>query len=135
MRFIYCVAAIVLSLPFVLVGQVLTAKSGPAPQKPLSPGLLRISKEDRDALLRLDHRVLLNVVVTDPSGAPVGGLKEEDFTVLDQSGPQAINSFQMVEGNSPTGRAHIVLLIDSVNNSFADVARQRRGGRCVSSSE
>jgi VWFA-related protein len=85
-----------------------------------------MSREDRESLLRLDHRVLINVVVTDSSGNPVNGLKEEDFTLLDQDRPQAINSFQMVDGKSATGRAHIVLLIDSVNNSFSDVARQRR---------
>jgi VWFA-related protein len=65
-------------------------------------------------------------VVTDASGKPVSGLGEKDFTLLDHDTPQSIATFQEVAGRSASGRAHIVLLIDAVNNSFADVARERR---------
>ena len=85
-----------------------------------------MSKEEREALRRLDHRVLLNVDITDPSGSAVSGLTEDDFILLDSEKPQTLRSFQPVTGDSSTGRAHIVLLIDFVNNSFSDVARQRQ---------
>ena len=88
--------------------------------------LVRMSRSEREELLRLDHLVLLNVVVTDASGRAVSGLSEKDFTLLDQKRPQSISSFQEVEGRSALGRAHIILLLDAVNNSFADVARERR---------
>lgn len=126
MRILSCLAALISSASLTVAAQGVQVNSGPQHSRPLSQGLIRMSREDRESLLRLDHRVLINVVVTDQSGKPVNGLKEEDFTLLDQDRPQAIRGFQMVDGKSAMGRAHIVLLIDSVNNSFSDVARQRR---------
>ena len=105
MRILNCLAALISSVSLIVAAQGVEVSSGP------QQGLIRMSREDRESLLRLDHRVLINVVVTDSSGNPVNGLKEEDFTLLDQDRPQAINSFQMVDGKSATGRAHIVLLI------------------------
>ena len=106
---------------------VSAAQNAQAPASPNSrTSLIRVSREQREAMRKLDRRVLLNVEVTDPSGKPVSGLTEQDFTILDQNSPQSISSFQMVAGNSASGRAHIVLVIDSLNNSFSDVARQQR---------
>jgi VWFA-related protein len=50
--------------------------------------------------------VKVDVVVSDKSGNPVTGLKQEDFTVLDQGQPQAINSFEVVNvRDQPVGGA------------------------------
>jgi VWFA-related protein len=81
------------------------------------------------------HAVLLDVVVTDKSGKPVSGLKQDAFSVLEQGKPQSISFFEEHTGPeapagempalppnvfsnfSPMGRpaAVNVLLLDSLN--------------------
>ncbi len=59
-------------------------------------------------------RIYLDVVVTAKSGAPVAGLQQQDFTVLDNKAPQAITSFQAVTRREiPTEEG--ILVIDAVN--------------------
>ena len=49
-----------------------------------------------------DHRMTLDVVVTDKSGRPLPGLQQQDFTLLDNKQPQKIVSFHAVEGGTAT---------------------------------
>jgi VWFA-related protein len=67
--------------------------------------------------------VQLDVVVTPKSGAPVAALKQSDFTVLDNKAPQTITSFQAYNGNQEPIK--VILLIDSVNTTFQEVAFER----------
>jgi VWFA-related protein len=67
--------------------------------------------------------IRLNVVVTPKSGAPVTGLQEKDFTVLDNKVPQTITSFRAYDGSQEP--VEVILLIDSVNASFSNVAYER----------
>ena len=58
-------------------------------------------------------KIYLDVVVAPKSGAPVAGLQQQDFTVLDNKVPRTITSFKAVEErNAPI---EIVLVIDTVN--------------------
>ena len=76
-----------------------------------------------------EHRLTLDVVVTDHSGKPVPGLQQQDFTLFDNRKPQAINSFgvnyQTPGAPDPPGDARI--LVDAVNSSFQGAAYQRDG--------
>jgi len=100
------------------------------------PGMAQSSAPESVPNLRItSHAVLLDVVVTDKSGNPVSGLKQEAFSVLEQGKPQAISFFEEHTGPeasvgeipqlppnvfsnfSPMGRppAVNILLLDSLN--------------------
>jgi VWFA-related protein len=75
---------------------------------------------------------MLDVVVTDKSGKTVKGLKQKDFTVLDNGHPQTILSFQANRsGEVVTATSQletpirIILLVDEVNTNFSRVAYER----------
>jgi VWFA-related protein len=75
-------------------------------------------------------KVKLDVVVTDKAGAPVSGLQQQDFTLLDNKKPQPILSFQEVDGATGNGTpsdppVEVILLIDATNNSLMNVAYER----------
>lgn len=79
-----------------------------------------------------DHRLVLDVVVTDKAGKAVKGLSQRDFTVLDNGHPQTILSFQAVGGQGTPANAQaaeqpvqILLLVDEVNTNFRRVAYER----------
>jgi VWFA-related protein len=84
----------------------------------------RAARQDSDST---NSQITLDVVVTDKSGRPQGGLQPQDFTLLDNKAPQKILSFQAVEEPSITGAAQleIVLVIDPVNTSAQTVADER----------
>ena len=57
-------------------------------------------------------------------GAPVSGLEQKDFTILDDKKPQNILSFQAVD-SFPTASAQevqVILLLDLVNSPFEQTA-------------
>jgi VWFA-related protein len=68
-------------------------------------------------------RISLDVVVAPKSGKPVGGLHQEDFTVLDNNVPRPITGFSVVGG--PQAPIQIILLIDAVNTNFSNLAYER----------
>jgi VWFA-related protein len=74
-----------------------------------------------------DRHMSLNVVVTDKSGKPVPGLRQEDFTLLDNKQPQKILSFAAVEGGRQGSgpQVEVILLLDEVNAAFTSVAFER----------
>jgi VWFA-related protein len=88
--------------------------------------LMHRSPEDRDRASRVAHHIILNVVVTDASGKPVAGLQQKDFTLFDNHQPQQIVSFHGVEGRTAKPPVHIIFMLDILNNSFQDIARQVR---------
>ena len=65
----------------------------------------------------------LNVVVTHKSEPPVTGLKQQDFTVLDNNSPRPITSFQAVDGRNSD--IHVIILIDAVNAPYQAVSYER----------
>lgn len=68
-------------------------------------------------------RIYLDVVVTPKSGPPVGGLQQQDFTVLDNKSPRPVTSFHAMGGSQAP--IEVVLLIDAVNTSYQHLAYER----------
>jgi VWFA-related protein len=66
------------------------------------------------------HPILLDVVVTDRAGNPIPGLKQSDFTVLDDKHPQAITSFREAVGVGPGADPPVqaMVLVDGYNNTY-----------------
>jgi len=71
-----------------------------------------------------NRHITLDVVVTDKSGKPVAGLRQQDFTLLDNKQPQKILSFQAAQGGATTADppVGVVLLVDEVNTNFTNVS-------------
>ena len=82
----------------------------------------------------VEGRIKLDVMVTDKSGKPVSGLDLKDFTLLDNNLPAKILSFQAIDGTvRPAGagqaadhRVEVILLLDTVNVDFQQVAAERQ---------
>lgn len=69
------------------------------------------------------RQIALDVVVTPKSGAPVGGLTQADFEVLDNRVAQPLTSFRAVTERA--GAIQVVLVVDAVNATFSNVAYER----------
>lgn len=67
--------------------------------------------------------IILDVVVTPKSGPPVANLQQQDFTVLDDKIPQAIDSFHAVRGRD--AQVKVIVVVDDVNTGFDRVAFER----------
>jgi VWFA-related protein len=67
--------------------------------------------------------ISLDVVVAPKSGAPVSGLEQQDFTVLDNKVPQAITSFRAVRGREAP--VEVILVLDDVNTGLSNIAYER----------
>ena len=75
-----------------------------------------------------NRQITLDVQVTDKSGAPIRGLQEQDFTLLDDKQPQKIFSFHAVNGaavSTTDPPVEIVLVVDAVNASPQAVSYER----------
>src|ERR1700733_8438166 len=73
-----------------------------------------------------DHRIWLDVVVTDKAGNPKPGLREQDFNLLDDKLPSKIRSF---EASEETGQMNppiqVIFVVDAVNTVSQRVAFER----------
>lgn len=68
--------------------------------------------------------IFLDVVVAPKSGPLVGGLAEQDFTVLDNKAPQAITSFEAFTGREAPVEA--IVVIDGVNIDYRQLSFARQ---------
>jgi len=93
----------------------LQAPSSPpaAPDEP-NPRLIPRTPEQRERRFVAQHRIILNVGVADAACKPIAGLNQADFTLFDNDQERKIVSFRSVDGS--TGGAHIIFVIDAVNN-------------------
>jgi VWFA-related protein len=67
--------------------------------------------------------ITLDVVVTDKGGHPIRGLKQEDFTLLDNKQPVAIHSFEAHDLETPHDDPRaLFLVIDDVNADFSVIS-------------
>jgi VWFA-related protein len=89
--------------------------------------LIKRTPEGVEESRRAERRVTLDVQVTDPSGKPLGGLTQQDVTLLDDGRPQTITSFQRIVGNDETPPVEVVVVLDTMNASFQDVVIERQG--------
>jgi VWFA-related protein len=69
------------------------------------------------------QRIALDVVVTPKSGAPVAGLQQSDFTVLDNKTAQPIANFNALGGSQAP--VQLLLVIDAVNAPFRAISYER----------
>lgn len=90
----------------------------------LLPGMVIASAQQISPAAHITSRsIRLNVIVSPKSGSPVTGLREQDFTLLDNKSPEAITSFKAASsGQDPV---KVILLIDAVNTNFDRVAYVR----------
>lgn len=73
-------------------------------------------------------QIRLNVIVTDKTGKPVTGLRQQDFTLLDDNHESPIVGFRAHDGNTvTTGPVRVILIIDAVNVGFQEVSYSRYG--------
>lgn len=74
-----------------------------------------------------EGRIQLNVVMTDGAGKAVRGLTAQDFKLLDNNQALKIVSFHAFDGDRarPTLPVQLLLVIDTVNADFQDLAIQR----------
>lgn len=107
-----------LLLPLSAVGQ-----NTPSPQlqpRPATPTLPAAAA---------NRQITLDVQVTDKSGAPIRGLREQDFTLLDDKRQQNIVSFLAIDAAAaaaPTDPpVEIVMVVDAVNASPQSVSYER----------
>jgi VWFA-related protein len=85
----------------------------------------QVSARQNHSAVHPGDRIYLDVVVSPASGPPVSGLLQQDFTILDNTVPQPITSFEAVDGRLVP--MEVVLLIDAVNIDFREVAVAREG--------
>jgi VWFA-related protein len=71
-----------------------------------------------------DNRIYLDVVVTPKDGAPVAGLQQQDFTLLDNKARQIITSFRALGGSEPP--VEVIVLLDAVNTPYDRLAYARQ---------
>jgi VWFA-related protein len=67
--------------------------------------------------------MVLDVVVTSKSGAPVQGLKQQDFTILDNKKPQTITGFAALGG--PQAPIEVVIVVDRLNTTLTTATYER----------
>jgi len=76
-----------------------------------------------------DQDLTLDVVVTDKAGTPVRGLRQQDFTLLDNKQPQGLTSFRAVDvaAATPAPYIEIVVVIDAINADPLKAEMEREG--------
>jgi VWFA-related protein len=98
--------------------------TAPTANRPVK--LIPRTAEAREITYRAKHHLILNVFVADTSGNPVKGLKQEDFVLLENEQPQQIASFKAVTGSTESAPPHVLLMLDSVNSSYSNMAYTRK---------
>lgn len=83
-----------------------------------------VSAQQNSQPSQTEHRIYLDVVVTPESGAPVSGLTQQDFTVLDNGAPQTITSFEAVDGRQAHMEVIVVLDVLAIGAREAAIAHE-----------
>src|SRR5947209_20512714 len=96
-------------------GSALHAQAaGPAtPPDDHTPRLIPRTSAEREQRFLLQHRVILNVRVADPTGRAPSELQQKDFTLYDNDQARKLASVRLVDGGA--AGAHVILLLDAVN--------------------
>jgi len=120
-------ACITLSLPAQETTPPLPASGQSAASVPVqAPKLIPRSHEERERRYEAGHRLILNVRVTDAYGKPVTGLGEDDFTLFDNQQAQKIASFRAVNGDISAATTHVMIVLDTLNDSERTFANDRK---------
>ena len=91
------------------------------PRQVQAPQLIPRTHAEREQRFLSQHRIILNVQVNDPSGRPLSGLTEADFTLFDNDQPRKLVAFSRVKGDSAPAAPHVIVVLDTVNNFSKDV--------------
>jgi VWFA-related protein len=98
-----------------------------APAAPHEAKLIPRTPDVVKQTAKAERRMHLDVVVTDASDHPVSGLKQSDFTVLDKGLARPVDSFRAADGLTAEPPVEIVLVLDTMNTSFQQMAAVRQG--------
>jgi len=72
-----------------------------------------------------EHGIVLDVAVSPKNGgAPVAGLTQQDFAVLDNKAPQTITSFRAMGGKEAP--VAVIVVIDAVNTGYTTIGYERQ---------
>lgn len=71
------------------------------------------------------NSVTIDINVADNLGHAVRGLTQENFTVLDNGQPAKVTGFRAVDTSKEPDAAHVLLVVDMINNNLDSVARER----------
>lgn len=96
-----------------------TANSDSAPQ------LIPRTAAQREQLYRAEHRIHLNVLVTDAAGKPLAGLAAGDFTLLDNGKDRSIAEIGGGSGGNARAGIHATLVIDALSD-YESLGRVRK---------
>jgi VWFA-related protein len=116
-RFATLSACLVLAWSFnrALPAQIPSGQGEPRPDR--VPQLIPRTHDEREARYLTQHRIILNVSVSDASGKPFTELKESDFTLIDNHQPRKLLSVQSVGDAAKKNETHVILVFDTVNSS------------------
>jgi hypothetical protein len=108
-----------LSCFFVCVGfSFLLGRAGAQSELPAnsgsSNGLIRRTPESLEKERQAECHIILDVVVTDPSGKPVSGLRQQDFTLQDGAIQEPFRSFEAVNGSTARPPVQIIIVLDTM---------------------
>jgi VWFA-related protein len=107
----------------------ITNAQPPSGSSAQNPHLTPRSREEREQKFRAEHHAIINVKVTDPSGKPIIGLTQNDFTVIDNSQPRTLGPFAFVVHGTRIASPRVVLLLDVLNQSTREFAEDVVGIR------
>jgi VWFA-related protein len=111
---------------------ILSAITLAAPTQSLAaqtPQLIPRSHEEREQKFRAEHHAILNVKVTGASGEPLLGLKQSDFTLLDNGRPRTIASLRFIKHGTRLAHPHVLLALDAMNRSARELSQDIKGVR------
>ncbi len=94
-----------------------------------TPQLIPRSHQEREQKFRAEHHAILNVKVTGASGDPLLGLRQSDFTLLDNGRPRTIASLRFIEHGTQLARPHALLVLDAMNRSARELSEDTKGVR------
>jgi VWFA-related protein len=92
-----------------------------------TPTLKTRTKEDREREFQANHRITLNVQVTDAAGKPVTDLGPKDFTIFDNQQPRKLAAFHAIDGEAMNDATEIIILLDAVNTPTQQLDAEKAG--------
>jgi VWFA-related protein len=131
-RALICGLSVALAIAPLIAQQQSAPTTVPAPAQPLPTVRVR---QQPSALLTSSDIVRIDVEVTDRAGKPIKGLRQDQFTILDDGKAQKVSSFsysdiESVETAGPVDAKPVVIPVDgggaSAKESVSDQVRDRR---------
>ena len=92
-----------------------------------NPTLKTRTKEDREREFQANHRIVLNVQVTDSDGKHVSDLSAKDFAIFDNHLPRKLAAFHAIDGEAMNDATGIVFLLDAVNTPATELEAGKAG--------